>query len=348
PDLDNPILNQVSEVSYNLIPWTELASNESLPCRQQNFCDTLKIHGPTVFCTTSQPQTFTAFKNPSCGSIVQWNIDSSIVNSTSLLNDSTISILFNQVNWQGKIYASLSKGQCTVALIDSTLIHVAGGSDSLNIGPDTSLCNNNPVTLHAGSQFASYQWQDGSTDSILVVNVPGQYFVTTKNYCGMQFHDTTQITEAHYNLGIAKDTIVCSNDSVTIMPAAGYSNYNWSPSNYFMSADLTNGKAIFYPPADTSYVVSGMKSGSCLVKDTIHFSVLNSPSINIGKDTSVCPGQSLALDAGLGFTSYTWNTGAEAETIQVNNAGMYSVKVKGTNGCYASDSIVVNYLSLPL
>ncbi|PWT70740.1 MAG: hypothetical protein C5B59_20265 [Bacteroidetes bacterium] len=348
PDLDNPVLNQISEVSYNLIPWNNLVSNESLPCRQQNFCDTIKIHGPTVFCKTSDPQIFTAFKNPSCGSFVQWNIDSSVVNSSTLLNDSSISILFNQVNWQGKIYARISQGQCTVAMTDSTFIHIAGASDTLNIGPDTTICNNNPITLHAGTQYASYQWQDGSTDSILTVTQPGKYFVTVKNYCGVQYRDSTEVSLAHYDLGIAKDTTVCTRDSITIIPASGYSNYEWTPLNYYMTADQANGHAIFYPLSDTSYIVSALQSGGCLVKDTIHFTVLNSPDVNIGKDTSLCPGQPLSLDAGPGFTSYSWNTGANAETLQVSNAGIYAVKVKATNGCSASDSILVKYLGLPV
>jgi len=64
------------------------------------------------------------------------------------------------------------------------------------------------------------------------------------------------------------------------------------------------------------------------------------PIVNLGSDTSICPGTLVTLDAGSGFDSYIWSTGDTTQTIDVYTAGTYSVTVTlGT--CTASDEIKV-------
>lgn len=47
---------------------------------------------------------------------------------------------------------------------------------SASLGPDQDLCNGE-ITLNAGAPNSSYFWQDGSTDSTLVVSIAGTYYV---------------------------------------------------------------------------------------------------------------------------------------------------------------------------
>lgn len=69
--------------------------------------------------------------------------------------------------------------------------------------------------------------------------------------------------------------------------------------------------------------------------------VLDSPKVNLGADTTVCNGATLALDAGAGFNTYQWSNGAITQQITVNQSGTYSVEVSN-GGCSASGDIVVN------
>lgn len=63
------------------------------------------------------------------------------------------------------------------------------------------------------------------------------------------------------------------------------------------------------------------------------------PPVNIGNDTTICPGINYTLDAGSNpGGTYLWNTGATAQTISVSQAGIYSVLVSYANGCNGSDS----------
>jgi hypothetical protein len=67
------------------------------------------------------------------------------------------------------------------------------------------------------------------------------------------------------------------------------------------------------------------------------------PVVNLGRDTSYCSAleDSLTLNAGAGYAQYIWNTAQTTQTIKINKAGKYSVKVTN-NTCPTFDTIIVN------
>ena len=72
-------------------------------------------------------------------------------------------------------------------------------------------------------------------------------------------------------------------------------------------------------------------------------SYFNQLTFNLGNDTTVCS-SSFTLDAGTGWASYQWSTGATTQTISVNTTGSYWVVV--SNGsCSVSDTIAVQFNS---
>jgi hypothetical protein len=64
------------------------------------------------------------------------------------------------------------------------------------------------------------------------------------------------------------------------------------------------------------------------------------PVVNIGNDTTICPGVSYTMNATTAGATYAWNTGATTPTLTVNAAGTYSVLVT-LNGCGGSDARVI-------
>ena len=63
-------------------------------------------------------------------------------------------------------------------------------------------------------------------------------------------------------------------------------------------------------------------------------------SINLGNDTTFCTGGFVLLDAGTGFTSYSWSTGATTASILISSSA--TIWVQATGPCVsASDTIVV-------
>jgi PKD repeat protein len=65
-------------------------------------------------------------------------------------------------------------------------------------------------------------------------------------------------------------------------------------------------------------------------------------TVYIGPDVSLCLGGSTTLDAGAGYTSYQWSTGANTQTIMANAAGTYWCEVSGASQCRPRDSVVVS------
>jgi len=73
--------------------------------------------------------------------------------------------------------------------------------------------------------------------------------------------------------------------------------------------------------------------------DTVNVIVDNPPIINL-KDTSICQGNNVVLDAGTGMDSYLWSTGASSQKITVAASGMYITTV--TLGvCNKKDTVIV-------
>jgi len=80
--------------------------------------------------------------------------------------------------------------------------------------------------------------------------------------------------------------------------------------------------------------------------DLFHYSksyyVSQYDALNLGPDRSICPGDSILLDAGFGRTSYLWNTGDTSQSIWVKNQGLYWVQAT-EDSCILSDTIHISF-----
>jgi gliding motility-associated-like protein len=54
---------------------------------------------------------------------------------------------------------------------------------TVNLGPDTLLCEGKTLTLNATTPYCDYLWQDGSTQPTYLVRGPGTYSVEVSNKC---------------------------------------------------------------------------------------------------------------------------------------------------------------------
>ena len=113
-------------------------------------------------------------------------------------------------------------------------------------------------------------------------------------------------------------------------PASGSNN----------TSTLENPSHIFTSPG--SYTVTATVVIDGVSQEfTVEVQIIEAPPINLGDDTSICSGGSITLDAGPGFNSYMWNTGATTQTITVSTAGTYDVT--GTfQDCTSTDAILIS------
>lgn len=76
-------------------------------------------------------------------------------------------------------------------------LDVAYGPDAfpiVSLGTDTVLCPGIPIKITAGT-FSSYEWQDGSTDSVFFTNIGGTITLRVLNASGCIASDTLEIME---------------------------------------------------------------------------------------------------------------------------------------------------------
>ncbi|MEO6549665.1 MAG: gliding motility-associated C-terminal domain-containing protein [Ferruginibacter sp.] len=312
---------------------------ESGGCSYKSICNSIKLTGDTAICNI-QPIYYTAQRNATCNSPVTWSITPQA--DYTVVNDSTISVNFtNSGNY--KIITKIND-RCN-EYNDSINVHV-NLSGLVNMPRDSILCAGNTIQLSVGDQFKTYAWQDGSTNPVFIVNQTGKYFITVKDYCDKIYSDTIDINPANFYFNIGNDTVKCNSDSVTLRATSGFYNYQWS-TPYNLNA-ISDSVVIVNPLVDTMYIASAEKMPGCFVKDSIHLTVLHSPPVFLGNDTSLCTAQTLLLDAGNNFSYYKWSTGDTAKTITVNNTGTYFIKATAANGCSSADTLkILNVNALP-
>jgi len=64
--------------------------------------------------------------------------------------------------------------------------------------------------------------------------------------------------------------------------------------------------------------------------------------VDLGSDTSFCPGTFYRLDAGFSGSGYLWSDGSSSQMIIVNTLGTFWVEVTDSNGCIDSDTIILS------
>ncbi len=69
--------------------------------------------------------------------------------------------------------------------------------------------------------------------------------------------------------------------------------------------------------------------------------------VDLGPDTTICPEDTLFLDAGAGFVSYLWSDASTDQILAVTDSGTYSVEVINTMGAGGVDTIKIGLYLAP-
>ncbi|RPD45084.1 gliding motility-associated C-terminal domain-containing protein [Paracnuella aquatica] len=308
-----------------------------LLCSSKPECNQLKIAGAASVCGLGVNYSVRFTTNPGCTQQPMWQYDTAKV-TMHQTTDSTAVFRFKQqgAHW---IKAGLVAG-CTT-YFDSLQVYVSQvQSTTLNLGADTSICVGGTVHLNARAGFASYRWQDNSTDSIFAVKAPGMYYVAATDGCGRVFADTIDIKAAAvvpFDLG--QDLLKCNSDTVQISLPAGFTNFKWTPSKSLVAKD--DRTALAFPAITTQYKATAEYAPGCFATDSITVMVRYAAPVNLGRDTSFCAGDSVRLRAANGFDHYEWNTGHITPELVVKASGDYIINAWDAVGCKSSDTLTI-------
>jgi hypothetical protein len=144
----------------------------------------------------------------------------------------------------------------------------------------------------------------------------------------------------------------CMGDSVMLMGSVGLNfTYQWHHDGTLI-------------PGATNYLLAAKAGGNytVMVTSPIGCSKLSAPytvyihplpAVSLGNDTALLPHQSILLNAGTGFNSYLWSTGATSASLLVDTAGAgigvqtIWVNVTDNNTCKGGDTILINFTPHP-
>gem|GEM_PF-1923235 len=316
------------ETSYSL-------QNAQLLCTQVSGCSFIQLQAPVSLCDTLL-HVANVKRNPGCTlpvSFTQSNANLKIISST----DSTVSFKMMQ-SGSTMLVAAVFTG--CIWMRDTVVINSTIGTGRVGLGRDSSICPGNPIVLRAGKNYFSYTWNDGSTADTLKLTKPGTYFVAVTDVCANVFADTIVINAAPpVFVGIGADKIKCNDEQVALAAPAGFISYSWGPA--YNLIPVTDSQVNVFPFRDTSYFIRVEKTPGCFAFDTVFIKVNRSAAIQLGADKSFCSGDSIVLDAGAGFESYTWSTGAVSQKIVAFSKGIYTISASNLLGCISKDTLSV-------
>lgn len=198
------------------------------------------------------------------------------------------------------------------------------------------LCGGAEVEVAAREEFATYRWSTGETTRNITIRAGAAGSTDTILLEGVSHEGC--ITRAAPlvvgTIGSPKPAItpgrlsaLCPDDSVLLDAGEGYASYLWS------TGDTTRRIKV---GAEGPYAVEVMAYGGCRgVSDTVFLQRELTDYVPVTYEglPSLCPGDTLQLEAPAGMAKYRWNTGDTTRTLAVHRPGRYAVVVLSAGGC---------------
>ncbi len=279
-----------------------------------------------------------------------WNVSNAELRYLS--SGGLVSGTFNVSNntWS---YTPVTSDMDSVVRFRAKVVNIVTGCDSLleriikvesfpqiNLGIDTGICQGQTVVLTAPLSLG-YVWSTGATTRSITVSNSGTYSVTITNAAGCTASDDIVINVnplPQVNLG--PDTTLCAGSAIVLDAGTPGATYLWS------TGETTQTIVVSTSGIYTVNVTTA--EANCTGSDDIMVIVNVAPVVNLGADKSICPGDSVLLDAGNPNAAYLWSTGETTRTIYAKDSGTYTVTVTNTLNCSSSDDIYVGLNPTPL
>ncbi|MEO1263076.1 MAG: T9SS type A sorting domain-containing protein [Bacteroidota bacterium] len=201
------------------------------------------------------------------------------------------------------------------------------------------ICPGDSIDLDAGAGFASYSWSNGDTAQIISLSGPGQFFVTVTNGAGCTAEIAITALQAPSPTSILPPEVgSCEGETLFLKALQGFDHYLWN------TGDTTVG---IFIDSSGLYSVTVTSSEGCTYTGSSDVAIYTVTPFDLGPDFSICAGDTAVLDAGPGHDFYEWNSGENTQTIEVTEAGNYSVLETTPEGCTASDEINIDFFPQP-
>ena len=218
--------------------------------------------------------------------------------------------------------------------------------DYLSFGLDTLVCQGDTLQLTVGGGN-SYSWSPAAGLSNPNIATPLAYPDTSTTYtatitdvCGFTRTETFTIDLEHdsvLNVNLGLDTVICPGQTIPLdayRPGPTYLWQNGSTDSVFQAMNA----GLYWVELEN---ICGTR------RDSITIMAEVPPVVNLGNDTTLCPGDDLPLDVSFLNSTYLWQNGNTQPTYTVDSPGLFWAEVMNICGT-ARDSLLVEYETPPI
>lgn len=235
---------------------------------------------------------------------------------------------------------------------DSTTATIqVAGLPSVTMNPLNEVClSAPPFALSGGNPTGGVYSGNGVDSNLFSASIADTgvhtitYTYTNSNGCVNSANTSIRVNPGpEVTLGTFND--VCANTG-PVQLTSGF------PAGGVYSGNAVGGTTFFTGIAGAgthTIIYSYTDSNTCVGRDTQYIEVRPVPVVSLGPDTTICQDVSIRLDAGAGFSSYLWNTGANTQTIDIDTSGRgtgtfsFRVSVSNIYSCIGRDTVLVTF-----
>ena len=144
--------------------------------------------------------------------------------------------------------------------------------------------------------------------------------------------DTTLPVMELTDFSLGNDTVICPATPVTLGGQPYFFHYRWN------TGDTTR---FIYTSTPGDYWCN-VDFGCGTFTDTIHIALPPPLPVFDIKDTTICQGKTLQVQAPTGYVLYNWSNGATTVSTTMNAPGKYWVRITDACGLFTADTFMVS------
>ena len=164
------------------------------------------------------------------------------------------------------------------------------------------------LTIEIERNFDTFSWNNGSQNRSIVVNSSGEY----KDTVNVNFNTLPQML-----VSIPSTNLTCD-EEIELQATDGFDEYRWQDGSTGISYRVTEPGV---------YLVTGKTVCGESVSNEIEITREETNPLEIRSNSlEVGCQQTLTLSATYGYTNYMWSTGDNAQTIEINSSGEYTIE----------------------
>ncbi|HVZ39925.1 MAG TPA: SBBP repeat-containing protein [Candidatus Kapabacteria bacterium] len=242
----------------------------------------------------------------------------------------------------GRYAVSVADANGCSGLSDSVTVTTNTPPAPVIVPPNGGIfCAGDSIVLDAGAGYAKYLWSNGYTSQRITVRTSGTFTVTVIDAGGCTgTSPEVTVTATPERPPIINGPVqVCRNSTITYStPVTGGSTYQWGVTGGLLaSGQGTASIQVQWGGAGAGRIdlVETTSLGCTGASPGLEVSIGDHlvPTVTPSSPVVLCTGSTVHLDAGGGYASYQWSTGATTEAIDVTMPGLYTVTVADAGGC---------------